>query len=623
MLLKRVFITVSTLISLCSCANILGIAYMPSYSHQIQFRPIWRQLSMRGHQLTILTTDPMRDPELVNVTEIDLSSTYFIWNNIISDLTNSNIFEFFYHLYRVFYTLMDAQLSNPQVQELIRSNEKFDLAIIEMGPAALFAFAKKFNCSVIGINSLDLAMDMSNLMGSPIHPLIYPDYVLPVDEQLSFGQRLYTFTYVIFRSMIDRVYGLPLQLDLIEKHFGYDRSDIADIFDRIDFLFVNSDPIFYKVKPLPPNIVQIGGGLHRTPPKPLPEHIKEILDSASDGFIYFSLGTNIKSTNMPTAVRETILATFAELPYKVLWKFEEDHLLKKTENVVTKKWLPQQDILRHKHIKLFITQGGLQSIDEAVYEHVPMVIMPIYADQIYNARRMVARGLALSVDYNALIKEEFKSAILEVIDNPTYKKRAKKLTELARDQPMTGLEKAIWWTEYVIRHNGAKHLRSPLKNIPDYQYYLIDVMAVFIAVIFALYVILKLFMKGLSSLVIRKVKMVPNRTAQWELIVNFMPKHMDFARSRLNCSRGRSAANELWCLLTKMFAAAGFGSKEVGQWQKIISKTRGSKNESRTPSMLALLVTVLHNLTAEPFGEDLALLLHQDAFTNGEVWWKS
>lgn len=29
------------------------------------------------------------------------------------------------------------------------------------------------------------------------------------------------------------------------------------------------------------------------------------------------------------------------------------------------------------------------------------------------------------------------------------------------DEPMTRLKRAIWWTEYVIRHKGAKHFKSP------------------------------------------------------------------------------------------------------------------------------------------------------------------
>lgn len=40
-----------------------------------------------------------------------------------------------------------------------------------------------------------------------------------------------------------------------------------------------------------------------------------------------------------------MLTALAELPYNVLWKWETDHLPGQPKNVMTKKWLPQQDIL--------------------------------------------------------------------------------------------------------------------------------------------------------------------------------------------------------------------------------------------------------------------------------------
>ena len=43
------------------------------------------------------------------------------------------------------------------------------------------------------------------------------------------------------------------------------------------------------------------------------------------------------------------------------------------------------------------------------------------------------------------------------------------------DKPMTGLEKVVWWTEYVVRHKGAKHLRSPTVDFSWYDYLLVEV----------------------------------------------------------------------------------------------------------------------------------------------------
>lgn len=57
---------------------------------------------------------------------------------------------------------------------------------------------------------------------------------------------------------------------------------------------------------------------------------------------------------------------------------------------------------------------------------------------------------------------------------------------------MTGLDRAVWWTEYVIRHKGAEYLKSPWAIIPWYQYFLLDVLAfVVISVIVIVFVLYK------------------------------------------------------------------------------------------------------------------------------------
>lgn len=64
---------------------------------------------------------------------------------------------------------------------------------------------------------------------------------------------------------------------------------------------------------------------------------------------------------------------------------------------------------------------------------------------------------------------------------------------------MTGLERAVWWTEYVLRHKGAKHLRYGGADMPLYKYYLVDVLA---AIFGALFIILLISIK-LTKLTIK------------------------------------------------------------------------------------------------------------------------
>ena len=39
-----------------------------------------------------------------------------------------------------------------------------------------------------------------------------------------------------------------------------------------------------------------------------------------------------------------------------------------------------------------------------------------------------------------------------------------------QDEPMPPLERAVWWTEHVLRHGGARHLRAPAANMSWAQY---------------------------------------------------------------------------------------------------------------------------------------------------------
>lgn len=72
-----------------------------------------------------------------------------------------------------------------------------------------------------------------------------------------------------------------------------------------------------------------------------------------------------------------------------------------------------------------------------------------------------------------------------------YKEKIEQVAKLCEDQPMDGLEKAVWWIEYVTRHKGTKHLRSPLVDLPIYQLYYIDVLGVSVLVFYTLFFSLK------------------------------------------------------------------------------------------------------------------------------------
>jgi glucuronosyltransferase len=73
--------------------------------------------------------------------------------------------------------------------------------------------------------------------------------------------------------------------------------------------------------------------------------LQKYLDDAPDGVIYFSMGSNLQSSQMPEGKRNAFLKVFSKLKQKVLWKWETDTLPGQPKNVKLGKWLPQSDIL--------------------------------------------------------------------------------------------------------------------------------------------------------------------------------------------------------------------------------------------------------------------------------------
>ncbi|XP_078051520.1 UDP-glycosyltransferase UGT5-like [Augochlora pura] len=169
-------------------------------------------------------------------------------------------------------------------------------------------------------------------------------------------------------------------------------------------------------------------------------------------------------------------------------------------NVIMKKWCPQQAILMHPNVVLFIFQGGMQSMEEAIEAEVPMLGIPVFADQYANVQLLKDRGVAEDLQITDFTKEKFKRAVLNVISDPSYKENVRKLRDLLHDMPYHPMENAIWWIEHVVRHKGAKHLHCKARDTELYKLLHLDV----IGFLFALFAILLLALYSVLRCVYRK-----------------------------------------------------------------------------------------------------------------------
>ncbi len=97
-------------------------------------------------------------------------------------------------------------------------------------------------------------------------------------------------------------------------------------------------------------------------------------------------------------------------------------------NFVVHNTVPPIEIL--KRSDLFITHAGMNSVHEALYLNVPMLLAPQQSEQAITAARVVELGTGLLV--GEMTPESLRMKAETVLNDPTYRQRATRLGESLR-----------------------------------------------------------------------------------------------------------------------------------------------------------------------------------------------
>lgn len=71
----------------------------------------------------------------------------------------------------------------------------------------------------------------------------------------------------------------------------------------------------------------------------------------------------------------------------------------------------------HPNCRAFITHGGLNSLQEAMYHGVPVLGLPFGTDQVLNVGRAVKEGYAFKLVWTDVTHETLSKAIQELLHN--------------------------------------------------------------------------------------------------------------------------------------------------------------------------------------------------------------
>ncbi|CAH0678009.1 unnamed protein product [Spodoptera exigua] len=504
-------------VSLCSCDGykILVVFSTPNPSHGILGDNMVRHLLDAGHEVTYLTPYiETQNNKTKNLHLIDVSNTQNIseetkdildFKQIIKGTVDLPDFKLMFELVS---KIGDMILGNPNVQKLLKDpQQKFDVIISEYMFHGLFStFSAVFQCPYIWFSTIEPHWIALNLVSGPMNPAYNGDYLqgrIPpfsfmgrVQELWTQIQGLYYYKYD-FHYTEEAIY--QKQIVPILKDQGKPVPDYNLLKYNASLMLGNSHVAIGNAVPLPPIYKHIGGYHINEEVKPLPENLKKIMDSAKNGVIYFSMGSNLKSKELPDDVKHGLLEVFRGLKQTVIWKFEEN-LPDQPKNVHIVQWAPQQSILAHPNLKLFVTHGGLLSLTEAVHFGVPIIVIPVFADQFLNANQARNKGFAERVDLSHHLHKDLKVALDKVLgDFNRYSGRAKEVSAAYHDNPIKPGVALNFWVEHVVRTRGAPHLRSVALQVPLYQQAYLDLLAVLLAAAVAILLVVRRILSLLTS----------------------------------------------------------------------------------------------------------------------------
>ncbi|KAH8294658.1 hypothetical protein KR018_000890 [Drosophila ironensis] len=461
--------------------NILAVFSYTFGSSYLLITPFLRGLIQRGHQLTIISAKThlphIEGAHHIRVARLDQQMQDLLDYDYEFELSKWMEAQF---VSDYFFNCSKFILEDAGVQTLLQNaSAEFSMVILEASHTdALYGFAQHFKAPLVGIAAFGSAWNIDFLAGNSAPSVYEPMSALGYSPGLNLLEKWHNLIYITEERLVERFVYLPRQLDLYKQHFSGVSASLHDIRRRFSLILINQHFSMGRVRSNVPNLVEVAGMHLAEEAEPLDGNLKTFIEEAEHGVIYFSMGLQMLEKWLPQGMPEVMIAAFNQLKQRVIWKRDDETIASNSKNVFVSGMLPQREILKHPNVKLFISHGGLLSMIEAAHYAVPLLCLPIFFDQFQNAKRMEKMGVAKSLDAMNLSTEMVVEKIRDLLSDPSYKQRARDLSDRFHDQPMSPMDTALWWTEYVLRHKGAEHMRIAEQEMSLMQYYNVDIVSV-------------------------------------------------------------------------------------------------------------------------------------------------
>ncbi|XP_034827029.2 UDP-glycosyltransferase UGT5-like [Maniola hyperantus] len=501
-------------------ARILGLFPHTGRSHHMVYDPLLRKLAERGHDVTVGSFFPLKNPPAnyhdisfegiadVGLENFDLNSfnssvLYKIpkIGNLMQILADLNI------LADMGVSTCSKLINLPSLNEALK--KKYDVVLMEnFSSDCMFGLLHVYDIKapIIGLSSCMLMPWSAERLGASDNTAYVPVGTTPFTPSMTFLQRMENTFWRVYAKLWFRYSVQNKEQALIEKRFGKKIPEFANLGRNVSLMLVNTFHALNGATPLVPGIVEVGGMHLNETKKDVPQYIERFLNESEHGVILLSFGSLIKTASIPKYKEEIIVNALSKFKQQIIWKYEEsaeEGTL--TGNILRVRWLPQYELLQHEKIIAFIAHGGLLGMTEAVSAGKPMVVVPFFGDQPANAAAAAAAGFAKVLSYNDLSEESLTDAVQSVL-SAEMRLNARRISKIWKDRESSPLDTAVFWTERVIRWGHAAPLHTAARELAFYELALLDVAAAYILALLVLVTIIWYLLSKISQLFVKEPK---------------------------------------------------------------------------------------------------------------------
>ncbi|XP_041848040.1 UDP-glucuronosyltransferase 1A1-like [Melanotaenia boesemani] len=473
-------------------------------SHWVGIKAIAQEMGRRGHQVTVVIPEfsmRMGPGKHYNTITYPVPYDQAFIDYLLSlnkDLLKKSTepfleriqskFSQFQRIFNFIHITAEKLLFNTSLISYLEQ-QNFDAVLTDPVIPTGSLIARKLGIPTINLlRALPCGLDMK-AAGCPSPNSYVPRLFTGYTDKMNFRERLINTLVSLVEPLFCRL--LYWKFDDTAYQILEEEVGIAEVLSESDIWLQRIDFTLEFPRPLMPNVILVGG-INCNVRNPLSQDLESWV-SGKHGFVVFTLGSTM--SDMPEEITSIFIEAFRQIPQKVIWRYTGKVPGNISDNVKIMKWVPQNDLLAHPGARAFITHAGSHGVFEGLCHAVPMVMVPVNGDQIDNAEKIASRGAGIVLDITSVTTEIIIQGLNEVINDTRYKENMEKLSSLHKDRPIEPLDLSVYWTEFVMRHKGAKHLKAAVHGLNWFQYFCLDVLALMAAVVLVFVILLTKCMK--------------------------------------------------------------------------------------------------------------------------------